>query len=263
MIILFLLFSLLLALQFFPLSNMIRQWRHRSSSLSFVYHYCYVKNIYLRESRGKVHCRNYQPSWKFPFLVLCLVVFDEKICGWDCTCCERFSHKCFPWTDKSIFTFSRKSLLPQTGQSHSVIYQGWSHLKCGQRPNSCSLRLKLLWWSCFCLSEHRLVRIFQSLTDFVDFSGFLVETFEVSALERLLKEGFSTVVKKPSGLSEPCFALLRKMYVLNPLLKPVALNLLSSSYSVDSSLVLLFLVAPKFCPPENIFKRLITISLLA
>ena len=40
------------------------------------------------------------------------------------------------------------------------------------------------------MSEHRRIRIFQFLKDFVDFSCFLVRAFKTLDLEILLEEGF-------------------------------------------------------------------------
>ena len=71
----------------------------------------------------------------------------------------------------------------------------------------------------------------QSLENVIYFLCFIVLDLKALAFERLLEEGFSTAVRKPSRFSEPCFAVLGPNVGFEPALKPVALNLVSSSSS--------------------------------
>ena len=85
------------------------------------------------------------------------------------------------WTENPIFIFFVTCSHLQTGLLTSVGERVQPPFKGGHGPTIFSLRFLLLLWNWFCLSEHRLIRIFQFLKDFVDFSGFLVRAFEASA----------------------------------------------------------------------------------
>ena len=81
---------------------------------------------------------------------------------------------------------------------------------------------------------------FQSMKNFVDFFWFLVRAFKTSEFESLLDEGIFNDIRKPSRLSNPCFAVLIPNLSLKPVFKLAWINLdyfysfsLFSSVSVD------------------------------
>ena len=102
-------------------------------------------------------------------------------------------------------------------------------------------------------------RFLQSLENVIDFLCFLVLALEASEFERLLEEGFYTAVKKPSWLSDPCFAVFNTNVGFKPVFEPVALNIESSysSYTSCSSVS-----ADRFWSRQNYFHLTTFLNLL-
>ena len=67
------------------------------------------------------------------------------------------------------------------------------------------------------------------------FQLFSVLAFKTSAFASLLEEGFSTTVRKPSRLSDPCFAVFNANVGFKLVFKLVAINLYSYSISTFTS----------------------------
>ena len=72
------------------------------------------------------------------------------------------------------------------------------------------------------------------MKDLIDFSGFLDRAFKASTSEILLKEHFSTAVRKPSRLSDTCLEVLIQNVKSKKVFKPVAINIDSSVSSFTS-----------------------------